>query len=92
MGATPWEARPPRVPPIALSDRQTGHESGQHLTRGGAVAARWAHNPKVGGSNPPPATRTKPNTALTPAPVTLITPRPAAAGDLSIPNRQRGGL
>ena len=25
--------------------------------RGGAVAARWAHNPKVGGSNPPPATR-----------------------------------
>jgi hypothetical protein len=26
------------------------------LTRGGAVAARWAHNPKVGGSNPPPAT------------------------------------
>ncbi len=26
-------------------------------TRGGAAAARWAHNPKVGGSNPPPATR-----------------------------------
>jgi hypothetical protein len=26
--------------------------------RGGAVAARWAHNPKVGGSNPPPATKT----------------------------------
>ena len=25
-------------------------------TRGGAAAARWAHNPKVGGSNPPPAT------------------------------------
>ena len=25
--------------------------------RGGAAAARWAHNPKVGGSNPPPATR-----------------------------------
>ena len=25
--------------------------------RGGAVAARWAHNPKVGGSNPPPATK-----------------------------------
>ncbi len=24
--------------------------------RGGAAAARWAHNPKVGGSNPPPAT------------------------------------
>ena len=25
--------------------------------RGGAVAARWAHNPKVVGSNPAPATR-----------------------------------
>ncbi len=30
--------------------------------RGGAVAARWAHNPKVGGSNPPPATEQKPQT------------------------------
>jgi hypothetical protein len=28
----------------------------KHPTRGGAAAARWAHNPKVGGSNPPPAT------------------------------------
>ena|GEM_PF-2722662 len=28
--------------------------------RGGAVAARWAHNPKVGGSNPPPATTFRP--------------------------------
>ena len=28
--------------------------------RGGAAAARWAHNPKVGGSNPPPATRCPP--------------------------------
>ena len=27
-----------------------------HPPRGGAAAARWAHNPKVGGSNPPPAT------------------------------------
>ena len=27
------------------------------LTRGGAAAARWAHNPKVGGSNPSPATK-----------------------------------
>ena len=26
------------------------------LPRGGAAAARWAHNPKVGGSNPSPAT------------------------------------
>ena len=26
------------------------------ILRGGAVVARWAHNPKVGGSNPPSAT------------------------------------
>ena len=26
------------------------------MTRGRAVAARRAHNPEVGGSNPPPAT------------------------------------
>jgi hypothetical protein len=30
--------------------------------RGGAVVARWAHNPKVGGSNPPSATKKKPGT------------------------------
>ena len=39
-----------------------GHRASQadvtpSATRGGAAAARWAHNPKVGGSNPPPATR-----------------------------------
>jgi hypothetical protein len=28
--------------------------------RGGAVAARWAHNPKVAGSNPAPATNQPP--------------------------------
>ena len=34
------------------------HDEGfGQVTRGGAVAARWAHNPKVGGSNPSPATR-----------------------------------
>ena len=27
--------------------------------RGGAAAARWAHNPKVAGSNPAPATTDK---------------------------------
>ena len=26
-------------------------------SRDGAVVARWAHNPKVGGSSPPPATK-----------------------------------
>ena len=30
------------------------------ILRGGAVVARWAHNPKVGGSNPPSATSQKP--------------------------------
>ena len=30
--------------------------SAENPPRGGAAAARWAHNPKVGGSNPPPAT------------------------------------
>ena len=30
------------------------------ILRGGAVVARWAHNPKVGGSNPPSATNQKP--------------------------------
>ena len=29
----------------------------QDVSRDGAVVARWAHNPKVGGSSPPPATR-----------------------------------
>ena len=29
------------------------------ILRGGAVVARWAHNPKVGGSNPPSATKKK---------------------------------
>ena len=30
------------------------------ILRGGAVVARWAHNPKVGGSNPSSATKKKP--------------------------------
>ena len=32
----------------------------QKLLRGGAVAARRAHNPKVVGSNPTPATKKSP--------------------------------
>ena len=28
-------------------------------SRGGAVVARWAHNPEVVGSNPAPATKIK---------------------------------
>ena len=28
----------------------------KNILRGGAVVARWAHNPKVSGSNPVPAT------------------------------------
>ncbi len=29
----------------------------KNILRGGAVAARWAHNPKVAGSSPVPATK-----------------------------------
>jgi hypothetical protein len=32
----------------------------ENILRGGAVVARWAHNPKVGGSNPPSATSQSP--------------------------------
>ena len=28
-----------------------------NISRGGAVVARWAHNPKVAGSSPVPATK-----------------------------------
>ena len=30
-----------------------------NISRSGAVAARWAHNPKVGGSNPPSRNKSK---------------------------------
>ena len=32
--------------------------------RGRAVVARWAHNPKVGGSNPPLATKISENSSI----------------------------
>jgi hypothetical protein len=48
LRATSSELRAHSYAPIAEN---------QHPPRGGAAAARWAHNPKVGGSNPPPATR-----------------------------------
>ena len=35
-----------------------------NILRGGAVVARWAHNPKVAGSNPTPATKKKPCTKV----------------------------
>ena len=35
--------------------------------RGGAVVARWAHNPKVGGSIPSPATKIKSKQDVSPA-------------------------
>jgi hypothetical protein len=47
--ATAWEARPPRA-------RPGPQPSLARTARGGAAAARWAHNPKVAGSNPAPAT------------------------------------
>ena len=60
-------ARRPAGPMVSRPGGQPVRRNGQdddggrpsrarHPTRGGAAAARWAHNPKVGGSNPPPAT------------------------------------
>ncbi len=63
--ATPWEARPLRAAPPCrrvnpLSSPHTQYLSNEYCvlspSRGGAAAARWAHNPKVVGSNPTPAT------------------------------------
>ena len=62
----PEPGRDPRQRRRVLQGRPCGRRgrcghtapSATVLTRGGAVAARWAHNPKVGGSNPSPATHT----------------------------------
>ena len=46
--------------PTEVSGRRFEKDSSlkvKNILRGGAVAARWAHNPKVGGSNPSPATK-----------------------------------
>ena len=55
----PWENRP--VPGPFGRSRSWSHTTAisytdRHSTRGGAVVARRAHNPKVSGSNPLPAT------------------------------------
>ena len=49
---------PPTESGVGQTARSRSHDGQQatHPSRGGAAAARWAHNPKVGGSNPPPAT------------------------------------
>ena len=52
----------PRTPPPTRRTREHARVRTAGPPRGGAAAARWAHNPKVGGSNPPPAT--KPNCKL----------------------------
>jgi hypothetical protein len=54
---TAWEARPPRAHPAAQHTHLSA--SSHPPPRGGAVAARRAHNPKVAGSNPAPATKTE---------------------------------
>ena len=55
----PWENRPVPGPfgrrPSVTASRGPGILR-PHSTRGGAVVARRAHNPKVSGSNPLPAT------------------------------------
>ena len=40
----------------ARGPRGTAHWIGYERERSGAAEARWAHNPKVGGSKPPSAT------------------------------------
>ena len=38
-----------------LGDNRSNNQ--QEQTRGGAAVAHWTHNPGVGGSIPPPATK-----------------------------------
>ena len=78
------------------SHRQDDDDSSRRVTRGGAVAARWAHNPKVGGSNPSPATRpTAPrppdDPPGTPGGSCPLTPRPATRPD-RVPWAEHAGL
>ena len=40
-----------------LCSAKTVNPKYQDILRGGAVVARWAHNPKVVGSSPAPATK-----------------------------------
>ena len=55
--ATAREARPSRAaPPPRPLHPPPRPPSRPPVSRGGAAAARWAHNPKVVGSNPTPAT------------------------------------
>ena len=46
--------------PQRIAERSEPRAPSQHPSRGGAAAARWAHNPKVAGSNPAPATTCRP--------------------------------
>ena len=43
---------------VSFGDRGSNPRiSTNFISRGRAVVARWAHNPKVAGSNPAPATK-----------------------------------
>ena len=64
-------ARWPGRARVAPSARSLGLRA-KHPSRGGAAAARWAHNPKVGGSNPPPATRRERRHLMVPALLYLL--------------------
>ena len=59
------------------------------VSRGGAAAARWAHNPKVAGSNPAPATTTHRPDQLTLAGSVSLT-RPGCRFNRSIHVRSYG--
>src|SRR5438093_12677141 len=46
-------------PVVLLDTRECGAYIWRSVAGWSSLVARWAHNPKVGGSNPPPATKPK---------------------------------
>ena len=42
---------------LEVDEKVTTFAHVNETSRDGAEVARWAHNPKAGGSNPPPATK-----------------------------------
>ena len=52
------------IKPMPVQVRPPAPIKFESLTRGGAMVARRAHNPKVAGSSPVPAPRTKKPCAL----------------------------
>src|SRR5213594_798178 len=63
-------------PVVLLDTRECGAYIWRSVAGWSSPVARWAHNPKVGGSNPPPATNIYPGD-VAPGPLTRspATPR-----------------